>query len=718
MAEANEENDNITDLGLIPDPESVGGLGGLSSSVPGTTRYGSIVVSPGVVLSPGGKSFDQNIKRAASRREYRRMTHGRGRRVVHRNDGTLATAASSVSSKEGVVVAGVSSSLVCDQEDPIRAHRVQPAYVEMAASSVPGAEVVRVPQARDRKLTVDQTRSNLMDKINKRVFLEVSRERDQQRRSRISRGEPPDLYDETTHLLGDERYHSDDENVQFLPFMRPDHVLPASFFSVVIPGIHLPGTDRDSQDPNSDGKCSSFVTILSIWNTMMGTSLLSIPWAVGKTGLLMALMIGGVMAIISCFTALEIVEVHTALERLSPENKIPEFAQLCGRLLGRKWELAAGIASLGAITGAVIVYWVLMSNFLFLTVNWIEQKATGTLPVSNSSDSLMCPKNASVYNNSKSLHPSTTLTILESATGSENDILQKMSLTEDRGPSPAPIDEPGRFARIWNKKTVPLYLLILFPVICMRSVTFFTKFNCLGSVSVAFILTMICYWSYTWGINADFTDRTSDQFVPLFRTSFPSLSGMLALGLFIHNAIITLCKNNKHPEHNRRDVSIAFVLVILTYLFVGVMFYITFPLPKWCIEDNIYNNFALFDTVVVVARGLLLLQLVTVFPLLMYLIRVQLLILVRLPESLVNIVIVNASVCVACVLFAVFMPNVGTIIRYSGAFCGFCMIFTLPGLVKMKYLKDYHSLTWKHAALYGSICLLGLSNLVAQFLFK
>ena len=58
-----------------------------------------------------------------------------------------------------------------------------------------------------------------MDKINKRVFLEVSRERDQQRRSRISRGEPPDLYDETTHLLGDERYHSDDENVQFLPFM-------------------------------------------------------------------------------------------------------------------------------------------------------------------------------------------------------------------------------------------------------------------------------------------------------------------------------------------------------------------------------------------------------------------------------------------------------------------------------------------------------------------
>ena len=53
-------------------------------------------------------------------------------------------------------------------------------------------------------------------------------------------------------------------------------------------------------------------------------------------------------------------------------DPIPEFAQLCGKLLGRRWEVAAGVASLGAITGAVIVYWVLMSNFLFLTVNWAE----------------------------------------------------------------------------------------------------------------------------------------------------------------------------------------------------------------------------------------------------------------------------------------------------------------------------------------------------------
>ena len=134
--------------------------------------------------------------------------------------------------------------------------------------------------------------------------------------------------------------------------------------------------------------------------------------------------------------------------------------------------------------------------------------------------------------------------------------------------------------------------------------------------------------------------------------------------------------------------------------------------------QNVYNNFHLTDSLVVGARALLLLQLVTVFPLLMYLIRVQLLILVRLPETLVNIVVVNASVCTACILFTVFMPNVGTIIRYSGALCGFCMIFTLPGLVKMAHLKTSADLTWRHVAVYSAIIVLGLSNLIAQFVTK
>jgi hypothetical protein len=41
-------------------------------------------------------------------------------------------------------------------------------------------------------------------------------------------------------------------------------------------------------------------------------------------------------------------------------------------------------------------------------------------------------------------------------------------------------DLPPMFEQFWNKSTVPFFLLFLFPIISMRSVTFFTKFNVIG----------------------------------------------------------------------------------------------------------------------------------------------------------------------------------------------------------------------------------------------
>ena len=53
---------------------------------------------------------------------------------------------------------------------------------------------------------------------------------------------------------------------------------------------------------------------------------------------------------------------------------IPEFAQMCGKLMGRFWEYLGSFFSLLAVTGAAVVYWVLMSNFLYNTVTYIYGK--------------------------------------------------------------------------------------------------------------------------------------------------------------------------------------------------------------------------------------------------------------------------------------------------------------------------------------------------------
>jgi hypothetical protein len=49
---------------------------------------------------------------------------------------------------------------------------------------------------------------------------------------------------------------------------------------------------------------------LSIWNTMMGTSLLSVPWALSQSGLATGLVIAFGMSMVAAYTASIILKTH------------------------------------------------------------------------------------------------------------------------------------------------------------------------------------------------------------------------------------------------------------------------------------------------------------------------------------------------------------------------------------------------------------------------
>jgi sodium-coupled neutral amino acid transporter 9 len=85
-------------------------------------------------------------------------------------------------------------------------------------------------------------------------------------------------------------------------------------------------------------------------------------------------------------------------------------------------------------------------------------------------------------------------------------------------------------------------------------------------------------------------------------------------------------------------------------------------------------------------------------------------------EKFYHICIVNAIVLTACICFACFYPSVGTIIRFSGAICGFAIVFFLPCIVYLKYLKKENKLGWFAIVASLFIILLGVANVVAQFL--
>ncbi|CAG9788522.1 unnamed protein product [Diatraea saccharalis] len=193
---------------------------------------------------------------------------------------------------------------------------------------------------------------------------------------------------------------------------------------------------------------------------------------------------------------------------------------------------------------------------------------------------------------------------------------------------------------------------------------------------------------------------------------------MLALSFYIHNIIITIMANNDRQDRNGRDLTIAFVLVTLTYMLVGAGFYICFPLAKACIEDNILNNFEMHDVMTAVARILLLFQVVTVYPLVAFMLRSEAVLLLDIGSSRALTIIINLAIVTVCILFACFCPSIGTIIRYTGAVSGLVHIFALPSLLQMRSLQLRGRLTWFQGIFHTLIVIFGAVNLLMQFFIK
>ncbi|XP_040077038.1 sodium-coupled neutral amino acid transporter 9 [Ixodes scapularis] len=443
----------------------------------------------------------------------------------------------------------------------------------------------------------------------------------------------------------------------------PDHVVPAYF---LVPFFNT----------EAGGEQSSLVTIFAIWNTMMGTSLLSMPWAISQagfaTGTLLILAIGG----LCLYTAFRVLD---STRLAGPAGGGPvEFSDVCRHLLGPWGERLAMAFSLLPLLGACVVFWVLMATFLSGTAHFLHGHIAGTVGDENGED-LICRH---AFNG--------TLGV-----------------------------EMSPFSVLESKYTMPLVLVVLlFPVINLKSPSFFYKFNALGTVSVFYLLIYILINAFTWGINVDFVDETSTSYVPLFRTTFPALTGVLCLSFFIHNCVISMMRNQKNPEHNARDLSVAFGLVITTYLLIAVPFYISFPLAKHCIEDNLLNNFSNHNVMAFVTRIFLLVQYTTLFPMITYLLRVQFMHWVyRLVyPGLKQVMALNAVVVVMCVLFAIFLPQIGTILRFCGALSGLVYIFTLPCIIYMVAMRG--KLTACSMVFHSFIILLGLANFASQFLLQ
>ncbi|XP_045427508.1 sodium-coupled neutral amino acid transporter 9 isoform X2 [Pipistrellus kuhlii] len=310
--------------------------------------------------------------------------------------------------------------------------------------------------------------------------------------------------------------------------VAPDHVVPAPEERYVY--SPLGSASKLQSCPEGSGRNSSLVTIFMIWNTMMGTSILSIPWGIKQAGFTTGVCIILLMGLLTLYCCYRVVRSRATIP--SVDTAAWEFPDVCRHYFGAFGQWSSLLFSLVSLVGAMVVYWVLMSNFLFNTgkfmFNFIHHiNDTDAVLRTNDSNPVVCP-----------------------SAGSGR---------PDNGSAVLSADAAGlpQFEAWWDKsRTVPFYLVgLLLPLLSFRSPSFFARFNVLE-----------------------------------IRARFPQLTGVLTLAFFIHNCVITLLKSNKNQEHNVRDLSIAYLLVTLTYLYIGVLVFAAFPSPplsKDCIEQRL-----------------------------------------------------------------------------------------------------------------------------------
>ena len=136
--------------------------------------------------------------------------------------------------------------------------------------------------------------------------------------------------------------------------------------------------------------------------------------------------------------------------------------------------------------------------------------------------------------------------------------------------------------------------------------------------------------------------------------------------------------------------------------------------------QNLLNNFQKSDKLTVAARMILLFQLFTVYPLLAYMLRSQLILAIFKTNKPASsyLVFVNVLMIIVCIAFAVFMPKIGTILRYTGAISGSVHVFALPSLLHLVISHREKKNNVLKYIIHTLIPIIGILNLISQFFIK
>ena len=384
-------------------------------------------------------------------------------------------------------------------------------------------------------------------------------------------------------------------------------------------------------------KLSSFQIVFSIWNTMIGSSIVSIPYNVYCTGIIPTIFIGLLYGFICYLTCAVVVRLG---------GKEEEFAVIVYKYF--YYGFGPRAAKVGRImqitfnlminTGATFIY--------FLIIN-------------------------------QNLYPCICLFLR----------IFKVDLDGE--------DITPYFDRFSLFYCALLVSCIVFPLTILREMHFLAKFNSYG---IYFVSALLIFVIYT-GIKSLATDTfhfeymeniegSKDRNLFLFGTNPGILTGTLSIGMFCHSVILPLMKNNRNPKNNQRDLFLGYVCVTLTYIIIGIMGYIGFSGSDYSpdFKQNWFRFFKSDNYFILVLRILNVIQLTSIFPILFYVVRTQLFttFFKSYLKKKAAIIIFSVSLLCLCIIILYLCYDIlGKLIAYIGAGTALILVYTIAPLMNM-----------------------------------
>ena len=393
---------------------------------------------------------------------------------------------------------------------------------------------------------------------------------------------------------------------------------------------------KDSQQPIQK-KLHSYQTVFSVWNTMIGSSILSIPYNVYCAGIIPTIIIGLLYGFI-CFLTCSVVVKLGGKEEDFAKIVYNYFYYGFGPKSAKVGKIIQITFNLLMNTGATFIYFLIINQNLFPCICFF---------------------------------------------------LKLFNIDIDGQDLTPHFD---KFSLFYCALVV---CVMVFPLTILKEMQCITKFNSAGIYFVSALLIFVIYQGIATLATDNFhfeykenIEGSEDRNLFLFGENIGLLVGTLSIGLFSHSVILPIMNNNRNQENNQRDLFLGYVLVTLTYIIIGIMGYIGFSGSEFSttFEKNWFMFFKSDNIFILILRILNVIQLISIFPLLFSVVRKQLFstFFESYSTKTVPIVIFSFILLSLCVLILyLFYDLLAELISFIGAGAALILVYTISPLTNM-----------------------------------